>query len=155
MKSTCLPKHVPWQRQMGRSAKHCQKREPSHYFQNSILDARSCLKVKFLLVQWSKFGGLVVLLLFAAVLLKSSQYSPVTYLKFLAYFLQASDSFVVFCVISMLLYWFAFVFVCQYWLTGLRFIQVLTYWMEVVSANIFNLTCMMFITWKSFFHLFS
>lgn len=65
-----LGRHVAWQRQMGRSAEHCQKREPSHYFQNAILDAPSCLKVKFLLVQWRKFGSLVVLLLFAIVSFK-------------------------------------------------------------------------------------
>lgn len=147
-----LPKHKPWQRQVGGFAKHCQKREPSHHFENSILDARSCLKVTFLLVQWSKSGSLAAAFCF----LKSSSYSPVTYLKFLVvYFLQASDSFVVFYIISMLLYWFAFAFVCQYWQTGLKFIQVITYWMKVISANVFNLTCTMFITWKSFFHLFS
>lgn len=72
-------------------------------------NASQCLKVKFLFVQWSKFGGLVLLLF----LLKSSQYPSVMYVKLLvAYLLQTSDRFVVLCGISTQSYWFVLPSVC-------------------------------------------
>lgn len=116
-------------------------------------NASQCLKVKFLFVQWSKFGGLV--LFFLLFLLRSSQYPSVMYVKILvAYLLQTSDRFVVLCGISAQSYWFVLPSVCYYWQTGLGFIQVITYWVRIISANIFHLTCKILVIWKSSLHYF-